>query len=68
MIEAAGTPDGRRFALVSLGCAKNTVDSEGIGQLHAHALVASVAPSDPATQSVSSYLRAHGWHGTRDGR
>ena len=25
--------DGRRFALVSLGCAKNTVDSEGIGQL-----------------------------------
>jgi len=27
------TVDGRRFALVSLGCAKNTVDSEGIGQL-----------------------------------
>src|SRR4051812_26598548 len=25
--------DGRRFALVSLGCAKNTVDSEGIQQL-----------------------------------
>ena len=25
--------DGRRFALVSLGCAKNTVDSEGIDQL-----------------------------------
>ena len=25
--------DGRRFAVVSLGCAKNTVDSEGIGQL-----------------------------------
>lgn len=24
---------GRRFAVVSLGCAKNTVDSEGIGQL-----------------------------------
>jgi ribosomal protein S12 methylthiotransferase len=25
--------EGRRFALVSLGCAKNTVDSEGISQL-----------------------------------
>lgn len=25
--------DGKRFALVSLGCAKNTVDSEGISQL-----------------------------------
>src|SRR6187549_3671435 len=33
LIEAMGRPDGRRFALVSLGCAKNTVDSEGIGQL-----------------------------------
>ncbi len=28
-----GALSGRRFALVSLGCAKNTVDSEGIGQL-----------------------------------
>ncbi|MGE3913255.1 MAG: 30S ribosomal protein S12 methylthiotransferase RimO [Chloroflexota bacterium] len=28
-----GAVDGRRFALVSLGCAKNTVDSEGISQL-----------------------------------
>ena len=33
LVEALGTPGGRRFALVSLGCAKNTVDSEGIGQL-----------------------------------
>jgi ribosomal protein S12 methylthiotransferase len=33
LIETIGAPDGRRFALVSLGCAKNTVDSEGIGQL-----------------------------------
>jgi ribosomal protein S12 methylthiotransferase len=33
LIETVGRPDGRRFALVSLGCAKNTVDSEGIGQL-----------------------------------
>ncbi len=33
LIDALGTPEGRRFALVSLGCAKNTVDSEGIGQL-----------------------------------
>ena len=33
LIEALRAPGGRRFALVSLGCAKNTVDSEGIGQL-----------------------------------
>ena len=33
LMDALGAPDGRRFALVSLGCAKNTVDSEGIGQL-----------------------------------
>jgi ribosomal protein S12 methylthiotransferase len=33
LIETLGTSGGRRFALVSLGCAKNTVDSEGIGQL-----------------------------------
>ena len=33
LMDALGTPAGRRFALVSLGCAKNTVDSEGIGQL-----------------------------------
>ena len=32
LTDALGAP-GRRFALVSLGCAKNTVDSEGIGQL-----------------------------------
>src|SRR5690349_21325702 len=31
--DALGAADGRRFAVVSLGCAKNTVDSEGIGQL-----------------------------------
>jgi len=31
--DALGAAVGRRFALVSLGCAKNTVDSEGIGQL-----------------------------------
>jgi ribosomal protein S12 methylthiotransferase len=31
--DAIGEAGGRRFALVSLGCAKNTVDSEGIGQL-----------------------------------
>src|SRR3954452_4570968 len=33
LIETLQAPGGRRFALVSLGCAKNTVDSEGIGQL-----------------------------------
>jgi len=33
LIETLSQPGGRRFALVSLGCAKNTVDSEGIGQL-----------------------------------
>jgi ribosomal protein S12 methylthiotransferase len=33
LIETVGATGGRRFALVSLGCAKNTVDSEGIGQL-----------------------------------
>src|SRR3954470_9956794 len=33
LIETLQESGGRRFALVSLGCAKNTVDSEGIGQL-----------------------------------
>ena len=33
LIETLRQPGGRRFALVSLGCAKNTVDSEGISQL-----------------------------------
>src|SRR5215212_5581648 len=33
LIESLQESGGRRFALVSLGCAKNTVDSEGIGQL-----------------------------------
>jgi ribosomal protein S12 methylthiotransferase len=33
LIDSLGASGGRRFALVSLGCAKNTVDSEGIGQL-----------------------------------
>jgi ribosomal protein S12 methylthiotransferase len=33
LIETLSQQGGRRFALVSLGCAKNTVDSEGIGQL-----------------------------------
>jgi ribosomal protein S12 methylthiotransferase len=31
--DVLGASGGRRFTLVSLGCAKNTVDSEGIGQL-----------------------------------
>src|SRR5205823_2306619 len=31
--EGSSRTEGRRFALVSLGCAKNTVDSEGIQQL-----------------------------------
>lgn len=33
LIDALREPGGRRFALLSLGCAKNTVDSEGISQL-----------------------------------
>jgi ribosomal protein S12 methylthiotransferase len=33
LVETLNGSGGRRFALVSLGCAKNTVDSEGIGQL-----------------------------------
>jgi ribosomal protein S12 methylthiotransferase len=33
VVDSLGANSGRRFALVSLGCAKNTVDSEGIGQL-----------------------------------
>jgi len=33
LVDTLGEPGGRRFALVSLGCAKNTVDSEGIGQM-----------------------------------
>src|SRR3954465_949957 len=33
LIESLQETGGRGFALVSLGCAKNTVDSEGIGQL-----------------------------------
>src|SRR5581483_7974531 len=31
--ESSNGREGKRFALVSLGCAKNTVDSEGIQQL-----------------------------------
>ena len=45
---ALGTPGGRRFALVSLGCAKNTVDSEGIGQLLAAQGFEQVAEADEA--------------------
>jgi ribosomal protein S12 methylthiotransferase len=40
--------EGRRFALVSLGCAKNTVDSEGIGQLLAAQGYEQVDDSDGA--------------------
>ena len=48
LVETLGTTDGRRFALVSLGCAKNTVDSEGIGQLLAAQGFQQVAESDDA--------------------
>ena len=48
LIEALQGPGGRRFALVSLGCAKNTVDSEGIGQLLAAQGFEQVAETDAA--------------------
>src|SRR3954470_17194758 len=48
LIETLQAPGGRRFALVSLGCAKNTVDSEGIGQLLAAQGYEQVEQSDDA--------------------
>jgi ribosomal protein S12 methylthiotransferase len=48
LIDALRGPGGRRFALVSLGCAKNTVDSEGISQLLAAQGYQQVDESDAA--------------------
>src|ERR1044071_7421480 len=48
LIETLSQPGGRRFALVSLGCAKNTVDSEGIGQLLAAQGYEQTAQTDDA--------------------
>src|SRR3954469_9560234 len=48
LIETLRAPGGRRFAMVSLGCAKNTVDSEGISQLLAAQGYAQIEQTDEA--------------------
>lgn len=52
---------GRRFALVSLGCAKNTVDSEGIGQLlvgQGYEQVAEAADADLVIVNTCGFIDA----------
>lgn len=59
LIETLSRPGGRRFALVSLGCAKNTVDSEGIGQLLAaqgYEQVAETAEADLLVVNTCGFI------------
>jgi ribosomal protein S12 methylthiotransferase len=53
--------EGKRFALVSLGCAKNTVDSEGIQQLLAgqgYARVEAAADADVVIVNTCGFIDA----------
>src|SRR5437763_10907086 len=55
------TSTGKRFALVSLGCAKNTVDSEGIQQLLAgqgYARVEETADADVVIVNTCGFIDA----------
>jgi ribosomal protein S12 methylthiotransferase len=58
---ALKTGQGKRFALVSLGCAKNTVDSEGIQQLltgQGYARVDETADADVVIVNTCGFIDA----------